>query len=625
MYKKTRHHFRKSTGFLLNLGRSAAGGHSTRLEEADRRVSEPNLPSNGPSNSLGSGGGLAGLGTGISADSSPHSTPPNSPLRGGEASTDGEFFCLSTKTCIELLPLMNMEQLQFELRFLKINTDALTQAELVSAIRNHLIPSLCREFTDTVNNATNTSSTFSCLVDEANKTIGKLREWTPPATATDPSDRLTTATPPTAPEESTPAVSLPPIPQVDDSVCKLYDNIFPELAVPSLLTELDITRAESHGRKTLYFGTIDYSYGTTSHKAQPYPADSASFNHIFGQMKKLDNDFDPESYTCLVTYYPDGSCQIPLHSDNEMQIAPDSLIWTVSVGGSRNLTLQNQVGPVNEVEVELRHGSVYSMSRSSQETWKHGVLPCSSTLPRISFGFRKLVVTPVVPRTKAPPIAPPERTQVHPVVPKGTHDRCFLLTDSILSSTPPALFDRVGDLRCIRRVNYKLVDIFDYESEFAISDTVILSAGVNDLSCYGMTARSLADSVCGKLQKVCGKYRDTHFIFNSVLSVNQHRHPWRNVEIGRFNRLMWELSRTVPNLSFFDGYHVLMRAPLSRDLAKVIDPRDKRGVHLTMTAKMIVTAELVNAVEYAYRMKRRMKLSNRMSNWNWPLRAEFRG
>ena len=76
---------------------------------------------------------------------------------------------------------MTMEQLQFELRFLKINTDAQTQAELVTAIRNHLIPSLCREFTDTVNNATNTSSTFSCLVDEANKLIGKLRERTPPS------------------------------------------------------------------------------------------------------------------------------------------------------------------------------------------------------------------------------------------------------------------------------------------------------------------------------------------------------------------------------------------------------------------------------------------------------------
>lgn len=265
------------------------------------------------------------------------------------------------------------------------------------------------------------------------------------------------------------------------------------------------------------------------------------------------------------------------------------------------------------------------MTRSSQETWKHGVLPCPSGLPRISFGFRRLVDNPFPPRSKAPPIAPPQRTQAPTEVPKGTHDRCFLLTDSILSSTPPALFDRVGDLRCIRRVNYKLVDIFDYESEFAISDTVILSAGVNDLSCYGMTARSLADTVCGKLQKVCGKYRDTHFIFNSVLLVDHNRHPWLNVEIGRFNRLMWELSRTVPNMSFFDGHHVLMRAPLSRDLARVIEPRDKRGVHLTTTARMIVTAELVNAVEYAYRLKRRMKLSNRMSNWSWPLRVEFRG
>ena len=63
------------------------------------------------------------------------------------------------------------------------------------------------------------------------------------------------------------------------------------------------------------------------------------------------------------------------------------VIYTVSVGANRFLTLQNQVGLLNEATVEVKHGSVYSMSRESQSTWKHGMLPQDSTEPRISFGF----------------------------------------------------------------------------------------------------------------------------------------------------------------------------------------------------------------------------------------------
>ena len=63
--------------------------------------------------------------------------------------------------------------------------------------------------------------------------------------------------------------------------------------------------------------------------------------------------------------------QIPLHHDDEQQIVEGSTIFTVSVGSDRYLTLQNQVGLLNEASVEIKHGSVYSMSRESQSTWKH--------------------------------------------------------------------------------------------------------------------------------------------------------------------------------------------------------------------------------------------------------------
>ena len=103
-------------------------------------------------------------------------------------------------------------------------------------------------------------------------------------------------------------------------------------------------------------------------------------------------DFSRDKYTCLVTLYPDGKSHIPPHSDNEAQIVADSQIYTISLGSSRTLTLQNQDGVVNETDVELVHGSLYSMSRESQATWKHSIRADSAVSePRLSFTFRRLL------------------------------------------------------------------------------------------------------------------------------------------------------------------------------------------------------------------------------------------
>ena len=124
------------------------------------------------------------------------------------------------------------------------------------------------------------------------------------------------------------------------------------------------------------------------------------------------------------------------------------------MGSDRFLTLQNQVGLLNEASVEIKHGSVYSMSRESQSTWKHGMLPQDCAEPRVSFGFRQLKQTSPVPkRPRAPPVTHPDTNRSPNAVPAGTHDRCLLLTDSILSPTPVSIFNRVKNLRCIKKDN----------------------------------------------------------------------------------------------------------------------------------------------------------------------------
>ena len=59
----------------------------------------------------------------------------------------------------------------------------------------------------------------------------------------------------------------------------------------------------------------------------------------------------------------------------------------------------------------------------------------------------------------------------------------------------------------------------------------------------------LADLVCRKLEACCRKYSDTNFVFNSITHTKGK--DWLNREIKIFNDYMYDLSRRLPNLSFF--------------------------------------------------------------------------
>ena len=102
------------------------------------------------------------------------------------------------------------------------------------------------------------------------------------------------------------------------------------------------------------------------------------------------------------------------------------------------------------------------------------------TEPRVSFGLRRLKQTSSVPkRPRAPQVTHSDTYRSPNAVPAGTHDLCLLPTVLILSPTPVSIFNRVKNLRWIKKDNKRLVDIFNFELEFPICNTVIISAGVN--------------------------------------------------------------------------------------------------------------------------------------------------
>ena len=151
------------------------------------------------------------------------------------------------------------------------------------------------------------------------------------------------------------------------------------------------------------------------------------------------------------------------------------------------------------------------------------------------------------------------------------------------------MFDRVPGHTCVKRLNYQLADAFNFESDFEHAETVIFSCGVNDLARYGQTAYSLADIVCPRLVSCCKRYKNTNFVFSSLTFT---RDRWLNDEIDRFNLILRDLARDIPNLAFFDAHGLVSQLRAFT----VWEREDRHGIHLCFDVMRAVARGLVNCV-----------------------------
>ena len=309
---------------------------------------------------------------------SPVGKTPASPSHGTGNDNDIMHFGFSAKTCLELLPKLTLPQLEHEIKYLNINTKAGKKGGYQSAIKKELTKYVCDEFANSVDNVNETISSLTSLVKRAESAVEKLTSYCTPSSAPaapeDSSEDSVSAANEHLSENVSNSLDTPTTPVIDPSVCTIYNSIFCDLSVPEILSQITLNNSESYGRKTTYFGSVGYAYGRISHAPAPYPRCTV-FDRLLDGMRELVPDFSLDEYTCLVTHYPDGKAQIPLHDDGDQYIVEGSTIYTVSVGCDRFLTLQNQVGLINETAIEIKHGSVYSMSQKSQRRWKHAMLP----------------------------------------------------------------------------------------------------------------------------------------------------------------------------------------------------------------------------------------------------------
>ena len=159
---------------------------------------------------------------------------------------------------------------------------------------------------------------------------------------------------------------------------------------------------------------------------------------------------------------------------------------------------------------------------------------------------------------------------------------------------------------CIKKIMYQLCDIDQYEREFAYTDYVVISSGINDLSRYGHTAPSLIEIMSSRLALFNDKYNNCTFIFNSLLNTT---YGWVNQASQAFNNFIFRLSLQLENLWFFD-----FASKLHPDT--YINSRGN-GIHITLQSQRIFTRLLTTCIPLFERPVPDIRQL-------WPLRHQYR-
>ena len=92
----------------------------------------------------------------------------------------------------------------------------------------------------------------------------------------------------------------------------------------------------------------------------------------------------------LVNYYRDGQDSVDWHADDELELGPEPIIASVSLGQERAFLLRHKTTK-ERLNINLPHGSLMMMGSGIQEHWQHSIAKDKNVVgPRINFTFRNM-------------------------------------------------------------------------------------------------------------------------------------------------------------------------------------------------------------------------------------------
>ena len=151
-----------------------------------------------------------------------------------------------------------------------------------------------------------------------------------------------------------------------------------------LIQFLDQETFQTEGKREVASYGEKYKYmGSKSHDTKPIPE---VFQSLIG---KLNENSGYKLNQILVNKYSGPDALLPKHSDNEYDINPDSEIHTVSIGHSATVKFTSNTTP-DLVELSVDNRSMYSMTRSSQNFYKHQIDVNPNNSVRYSITLRSI-------------------------------------------------------------------------------------------------------------------------------------------------------------------------------------------------------------------------------------------
>lgn len=97
----------------------------------------------------------------------------------------------------------------------------------------------------------------------------------------------------------------------------------------------------------------------------------------------------------LVNYYRDGNDRMGFHSDDELELGPNPVLASLSLGEERTFVLRSRRDKsLKPIRIRLPSSSLLLMKGETQVNWQHGIeREARANGPRINLTFRYVIAT----------------------------------------------------------------------------------------------------------------------------------------------------------------------------------------------------------------------------------------
>ncbi len=189
--------------------------------------------------------------------------------------------------------------------------------------------------------------------------------------------------------------------KVNDYVTTHSDYVknCPDILVEGLLADIESLNLKKPAKGTsvkwLTNSNEPYSWSSKQGVVKNDPSPLKKCPTIEKLLQKINQDFNLDLNSCLITHYRDGKAGIRLHDDSEPEMDDQSPICVFTIGDGRPIEFLLRYQTASSTPL-LRftplEGSLYTMEKGCQEFFKHRVPSVAGNVgSRYSLSFRKRI------------------------------------------------------------------------------------------------------------------------------------------------------------------------------------------------------------------------------------------